>query len=82
MSEEAIDLALVVTPSYNSEDYPYDSQYDPAYDSLKKCFAYKKIPSQMICAKIENIKYRLQNVVLGIIAKSGGKTLDIRRKYG
>lgn len=74
MSKEGIDLALVVTPSYNSEDYPYDSQYDPAYDSFKKYFAHKKIPSQMVCARLDkSIDYRVKNVVLGIIAKSGGK---------
>ena len=73
-----INFAIAALPlEFDEEDY-YDDSVASPYDSFKKVFADLGIPSQMVSLSMvkdlgsNNIKYRLQNLILGILCKSGG----------
>lgn len=73
-----INFAIAALPlEFDEEDY-YDDSIASPYDSFKKAFANLGIPSQMVSLSMvkdlgsNNVKYRLQNLILGILCKSGG----------
>lgn len=73
-----VNFAIAVLPlELDEEDY-YDDSVASPYDSFKKVFADLRIPSQMVSLNMvkdlgnKNVKYRLQNLILGILCKSGG----------
>ena len=74
----SINFAIAALPlEFDEEDY-YDDSVASPYDSFKKVFADLGIPSQMVSLSMvkdlgsNNVKYRLQNLILGILCKSGG----------
>ncbi len=75
---ENINFAIAALPiEIDEEEFYKDSVVSP-YDSFKYVFADLEIPSQMISLNMmkdigtDNVFYRLQNIVLGILCKSGG----------
>lgn len=73
-----INFAIAALPlEFDEEDY-YDDSVASPYDSFKKVFADLGIPSQMVSLSMvkdlgsNNVKYRLQNLILGLLCKSGG----------
>lgn len=75
---DKINFAIVVVPiEEDEEDYDNNSISSP-YDSFKKSFAKLNIPSQMVSLSMykdignPNVKFRLQNLILGLLCKSGG----------
>ena len=78
--KEAENVNFVVAPlpiEIDEEEFYKDSIASP-YDSFKHVFADLEIPSQMLSLNMikdidtNNIFYRLQNIVLGILCKAGG----------
>ncbi len=78
--KEAGNVNFVVAPlpiEIDEEEFYKDSIASP-YDSFKHVFADLEIPSQMLSLNMikdidtNNIFYRLQNIVLGILCKAGG----------
>lgn len=76
-SIEKIDFVIAALPIEADEEDFYDSTASP-YDSFKRAFADLGLPSQMVSVGMindlgtNNVKYRLQNIILGILCKSGG----------
>ena len=82
---DEIDLVLAIVPNEEGEDNPYDP--------FKKVWAQMNIPSQMISMETAKLfqegkkagnrsKYYLQNIVLGILGKTGGTPWIIKNMPG
>lgn len=74
----AIDFVLSTLPIEADEDEFYKDDVNSPYDAYKCAFADLNLPSQMISINMvkelgtKNVSYRLQNIILGILSKSGG----------
>lgn len=73
-----IDFVLSTLPIEADEDEFYKDDVNSPYDSYKCSFADLNLSSQMISINMvkdlrtKNVTYRLQNIILGILSKSGG----------
>lgn len=74
---DKVNFVLSALPIEDDEEDFFDENTSP-YDNFKKILADLSIPSQMVSnamyKEINNssIQYRLQNIILGILCKSGG----------
>lgn len=75
---DGVNFAISVLPIEVDEEEFYNDSVDSPYDTFKRVFADLNIPSQMVSLNMfkdlgtQNITYRLQNIILGILSKSGG----------
>lgn len=75
---EGVNFVISVLPIDVDEEEFYNYSINSPYDSFKRVFADLNIPSQMMSLNMieklgtQNITYTLQNLVLGILCKSGG----------
>lgn len=73
-----INFAVAALPIELDEADYYDDSVASPYDSFKRVFADLDIPPQMVSLSMvknlgtNNVRYRLQNLILGILCKSGG----------
>lgn len=73
-----VNFAIAAIPVEFDEEEYYDESVASPYDSFKRVFADLGIPSQMVSLSMirdlgtKNVTYRLQNLILGILCKSGG----------
>ncbi|MGN0583449.1 MAG: Piwi domain-containing protein [Oscillospiraceae bacterium] len=73
-----INFVMSTLPIETDEDEFYKDDVDSPYESYKCAFADLNLPSQMISINMvkdlgtKNVAYRLQNIILGILSKSGG----------
>ena len=73
-----INFVISTLPSEKDEEDFQDDFVSPPYDSYKNIFADLDLPSQMVSINLEkdigtnNLNWKLQNIILGILAKSGG----------
>lgn len=73
-----INFVVSTLPVEADEEDFYNDSVDSPYDSYKRTFADLNLPSQMVSMNMakdlgtRNISYRLQNIILGILSKSGG----------
>jgi len=77
-NSKGVNFAISVIPIDIDEEDFYNDSVNSLYDSFKRVFADLNIPSQMLSLSMvndlntKNITYRLQNIILGILSKSGG----------
>ena len=75
---ENVNFVVAALPIEIDEEEFYKDSIASPYDSFKHVFADLEIPSQMLSLNMikdigtNNIFYRLQNIVLGILCKAGG----------
>lgn len=75
---EGVNFAISVLPIDVDEEEFYNDSVSSPYDPFKCVFADLNIPSQMVSLNMfeelnnKNITYRFQNIILGILSKSGG----------
>lgn len=73
-----INFVISTLPIAAEEEDFYQDAVESPYDAYKCAFAERNLPSQMISMNMatelgtKNISYRLQNIILGILSKSGG----------
>lgn len=73
-----INFVISTLPSEKDEEDFQDDFVSPPYDSYKNIFADLDLPSQMVSINLSkdigtnNLNWKLQNIILGILAKSGG----------
>ena len=74
----AVNFVISTLPIEADEEEFFQDSVDSPYDSYKRAFADLNLPSQMVSINMakdlntKNAAYRLQNIVLGILSKSGG----------
>lgn len=77
-SISAVNFVMSTLPIEADEDEFYKDDVNSPYDAYKCAFADLNLPSQMISINMvkelgtKNVSYRLQNIILGILSKSGG----------
>ena len=73
-----INFVISTLPSEKGEEDFQDDFVSQPYDSYKNIFADLDLPSQMVSINLSkdigtnNLNWKLQNIILGILAKSGG----------